>query len=172
MFSDRASRRWAGPALGVLVLASTVLLTSCSGSHEAAAGPADTAISAGPHQSLAGTPGASAPGAAASGPSAMPGMTMSPSRGGASAAPVAGNTVAIKNFAFAPATLTVKTGTKVTWINQDTDAHTVTSQNGGPLRSAALSTGKSYSYTFTKAGSYAYVCTIHPFMTAKVTVTQ
>ena len=87
-------------------------------------------------------------------------------------APVAGNAVTIKNFAFAPAALTVKVGTTVTWTNQDSDAHTVTSQgSSSPLSSAALNTGQTYSYTFTKPGTYAYFCTIHPFMTATVTVT-
>ncbi|MER5339395.1 MULTISPECIES: cupredoxin domain-containing protein [Streptomyces] len=81
--------------------------------------------------------------------------------------------MAIKNFAFAPATLKVKVGTTVTWTNQDTDAHTVTSTgSGGPLRSAALNTHATYSYTFTKPGTYSYLCTIHPFMTATVEVTR
>ncbi|MEU7061533.1 plastocyanin/azurin family copper-binding protein [Streptomyces sp. NPDC046197] len=98
--------------------------------------------------------------------------TGSPSTGAATA-PVAGNAVAIKNFAFAPTTLKVKVGTKVTWTNQDTDAHTVTSSGqGGPLRSAALATHATYSYTFTKPGTYAYLCTVHPFMTATVEVTS
>ncbi|MFV5996976.1 plastocyanin/azurin family copper-binding protein [Streptomyces sp. NPDC056231] len=87
-------------------------------------------------------------------------------------APVTGNAVAIKNFAFAPATLKVRVGTTVTWTNQDTDAHTVTSAGtGGPLHSAALATHATYSYTFTRPGTYAYLCTIHPFMTATVEVT-
>ncbi|CAM5297609.1 EfeO-type cupredoxin-like domain-containing protein OS=Kitasatospora aureofaciens OX=1894 GN=GCM10010502_21580 PE=4 SV=1 [Kitasatospora aureofaciens] len=83
------------------------------------------------------------------------------------------NAVTIKNFAFAPATLTVKAGTKVTWSNTDPDAHTVTSKqgSGGPLQSTALATNDAYSYTFTQPGSYAYYCTIHPFMTATVVVT-
>ncbi|MEU6346078.1 plastocyanin/azurin family copper-binding protein [Streptomyces sp. NPDC046977] len=90
----------------------------------------------------------------------------------APAAPVSGNAVAIKNFAFSPATLKVKAGTTVTWTNQDTDAHTVTSAAaGGPLQSAALATHATYRYTFTKPGTYAYLCTIHPFMTATVEVT-
>ncbi|QHC23702.1 cupredoxin domain-containing protein [Streptomyces sp. GS7] len=97
---------------------------------------------------------------------------MSPSSTGAPAAPVTGNAVAIKNFAFSPATLKVKVGTTVTWTNQDTDPHTVTSTgSGGPLRSAAMATNATYSYTFTKPGTYAYLCTIHPFMTATVEVT-
>jgi plastocyanin len=105
-------------------------------------------------------------------------MTMTPvapaeSASPTDAKPVAGNAVAIKGFAFSPAALTVKVGTTVTWTNADGDAHTVTSQDpGGPLQSAALATGQSYSYTFTKPGTYAYLCTIHPFMTATVTVTQ
>jgi plastocyanin len=104
----------------------------------------------------------------------MPGMSMpaSHSSTGAQAAPVTGNAVAIKNFAFSPATLKVRVGTTVTWTNQDTDAHTVTSAGtGGPLHSAALATHATYSYTFTKPGTYAYLCTIHPFMTATVEVT-
>ncbi|SOE06582.1 Plastocyanin [Streptomyces sp. Ag109_G2-15] len=112
----------------------------------------------------------SAPGAASPMPSMS--MPMSPSSTGAAAAPVTGNAVAIKNFAFSPATLKVKAGTTVTWTNQDTDAHTVTSAgSGGPLHSAALATDATYSYTFTKPGTYAYLCTIHPFMTATVEVT-
>jgi amicyanin len=100
-------------------------------------------------------------------------MTMSGGSGPATpAAPVAGDTVTIQNFAFSPQALKVKVGTTVTWTNRDTDAHTVTSQNNsGPLGSAALATGQSYSYTFTKPGTYNYLCTIHPFMTATVTVT-
>ncbi|ARF53019.1 plastocyanin/azurin family copper-binding protein [Streptomyces gilvosporeus] len=97
---------------------------------------------------------------------------MSPSGTGAPAAPVARNAVAIKNFAFTPATLKVKVGTTVTWTNQDGDSHTVTSAGaGGPLHSAAMATHDTYSYTFTKPGTYAYLCTIHPFMTATVEVT-
>ena len=96
----------------------------------------------------------------------------SPTAPQANTAPVAANAVTIKGFAFAPAAITVKVGTTVTWTNQDADAHTVTSQdNGGPLSSAALNTGQSYSFKFTKPGTYAYLCTIHPFMTATVTVT-
>jgi amicyanin len=119
---------------------------------------------AGPRNTAGSTPGTSP----------MPGMSMpmSPSSTGAPAAPVTGNAVAIKNFAFSPATLKVKVGTTVTWTNQDTDAHTVTSAgSGGPLRSAALNTHATYSFTFTKPGTYSYLCTIHPFMTATVEVT-
>jgi plastocyanin len=159
-------------ACAALLSAAAVALAGCSSSSQPAAAGSGT-ITPGAGQSLAGQPGASGTGA---GGSAMPGMTMSAGAGTpASNAPAASshaNTVMISNFAFSPAAITVKAGTTVTWTNKDTDAHTVTSQNNsGPLGSSALSTGQSYSYKFTKAGTYSYLCTIHPFMTATVTVT-
>ncbi|MGW4400357.1 cupredoxin domain-containing protein [Amycolatopsis nivea] len=102
--------------------------------------------------------------------SGMPGMT--PSSPPTAAASSTANAVAIKDFAFAPAATTVKKGTTVTWTNQDQDAHTVTSTgSGGPLRSPTLQNGQSYQYTFSTPGTFEYLCTIHPFMTATVTVT-
>ena len=86
-------------------------------------------------------------------------------------APVATSSVTIKNFAFSPASITVKVGTTVTWTNQDQDAHTVTDK-GGAFGSQALDTNASYKFTFSKPGTYNYFCTIHPFMTATVVVTQ
>jgi plastocyanin len=163
-------------ALAGLAVATLALTAACSSaaSHPAAAG-ASTAIVPGSGQSLAGAPGATATGPV-TGASSMPSMTMTmgttAGSSSAPAVPVAGNAVTIMNFAFAPAALTVKAGTTVTWTNKDSDAHTVTSQgSGGPLGSAALATGQSYSYTFAKPGTYSYLCTIHPFMTATVTVT-
>ena len=79
-------------------------------------------------------------------------------------------TVDIKNFAFSPGTLTVKTGTKVTWINNDTAPHTVTSDSGTFLNSATLSSGQSFSFAFTSAGSVDYHCRIHPMMKGAVVV--
>src|SRR5690242_13161011 len=80
-------------------------------------------------------PAASA-GAASQAPSTMPDMSMSPS-GAPSGPAVATQSVAIKEFAFGPASITVKVGTTVTWTNEDQDPHTVTSQDkSGPLRSA------------------------------------
>lgn len=87
------------------------------------------------------------------------------------AAPVATSSVTISNFAFSPASISVKVGTSVTWTNKDQDAHTVTDK-GGAFGSQALNTGASFKFTFTKAGTYSYYCTIHPFMVATVVVTQ
>ncbi|MEV6442906.1 plastocyanin/azurin family copper-binding protein [Amycolatopsis sp. NPDC051716] len=113
------------------------------------------------------------PGASPPPPSSMSGMTSMAAPPSPSAAGNAtSNTVAIKDFAFAPAATTVTKGTTVTWTNSDQDAHTVTSTgSGGPLRSPTLQTGQSYSYTFATPGTFEYLCTIHPFMTATVTVT-
>jgi plastocyanin len=103
----------------------------------------------------------------------MAGMAMPAPGPGAAApdAPVAANTVAIQNFAFSPATVTVKAGSTITWTNQDQDQHTVTAMNDGPFHSAPLNTGESFHYTFTTPGRFEYLCTIHPFMTATVVVT-
>jgi plastocyanin len=118
-----------------------------------------------------GTTTSTAPPASSSTTSMPASMSMpdSPSSTTASA-PVASNSVTIKGFAFSPANITVKLGTTVTWTNSDQDAHTVTA-TGGAFGSQALNTGAHYSFTFTKAGTYDYLCTIHPFMTATVVVT-
>jgi plastocyanin len=104
--------------------------------------------------------------------SSMTGMSMPTTTQSTSDAAVATNTVAIKNFAFDPAVITVKAGTTVTWTNSDQDPHTVTSDGkAGPLNSKPLNQGDTYQYTFTVPGTFSYLCTIHPFMTATVTVT-
>ncbi|MFF7472613.1 plastocyanin/azurin family copper-binding protein [Streptomyces sp. NPDC008092] len=146
----RRSRTAAGLALAALATVGTLGLLSACGTS--------------PHSSSA---GASRPGAPP-----MSGMSMPTRHPGAETA-VTGDAVAIKNFAFSPATLKVRVGTTVTWTNQDTDAHTVTSTGpGGPLHSPAMATHATYSHTFTRPGTYAYLCTVHPFMTATVEVTR
>ena len=101
----------------------------------------------------------------------MPGMTTSAAAADpGQTVPVATDSVAIKNFAFSPVTVTVRAGTTITWTNGDQDAHTVTA-TGGVFKSPTLNTGDTYRYTFTKPGRYDYLCTIHPFMTATVVVT-
>lgn len=102
----------------------------------------------------------------------MPGMTGAPPASTGDTAPVATDEVSIKDFAFAPGTVTVKVGTTVTWKNSDQDPHTVTSMgSGGPLKSPTMQTNDTYKYTFTTPGKFDYLCTIHPFMTASVVVT-
>lgn len=77
--------------------------------------------------------------------------------------------VTIANFAFSPATLTISPGTTVTWINNDSVAHTSTSDTG-VWDSGSLATGKSFSFTFNGAGTFPYHCSIHPFMKATIVV--
>ena len=79
--------------------------------------------------------------------------------------------VKIDNFSFGPPTLTVSAGTTVTWTNRDDIPHTVTSSDDPKVfKSKVLDTDEKFSFTFTKAGTYPYFCSIHPKMTAKVIV--
>jgi plastocyanin len=77
--------------------------------------------------------------------------------------------VKIDNFVFGPQTLTVPVGATVTWTNKDDIPHTSVSTDG-VFKSKVLDTDEKFSYTFTKAGTYPYFCTIHPKMTGKVVV--
>ena len=77
--------------------------------------------------------------------------------------------VKIDNFSFAPQTLTVPVGATVTWTNRDDIPHTVVSTDG-VFKSTVRDTDEKFSYTFAKAGTYSYYCSIHPKMTGKVVV--
>jgi len=77
--------------------------------------------------------------------------------------------VKIDNFSFGPATLTVATGTMVTWTNRDDIPHTVVSEDK-VFKSKVLDTDEKFSFTFSKPGTYPYFCSIHPKMTGKVVV--
>ena len=80
------------------------------------------------------------------------------------------NSVVIQNFAFSPNSLTVKVGTTVTWINQDSTTHTITSDNGAFQSSGDINSGSNYTFTFSKAGTYPYHCSIHPNMKGTIVV--
>jgi plastocyanin len=82
-----------------------------------------------------------------------------------------GSTVDVKidNFSFSPATITIAAGTTVKWTNRDDIPHTVVNDDQ-KFQSKALDTDESYSYTFTKPGTYPYFCSVHPKMTGKVIV--
>jgi plastocyanin len=77
--------------------------------------------------------------------------------------------VKIDNFSFGPQTLTIAVGTTVTWTNRDDIPHTVVSTDG-VFKSKVRDTDEKFSYTFTKAGTYPYYCSVHPKMTGKVVV--
>jgi plastocyanin len=77
--------------------------------------------------------------------------------------------VKMDNFTFTPQTLTVRSGTTVTWVNKDDVPHTVTSTDK-KFKSRALDTDERFSFTFSAPGTYNYFCSVHPHMTGKVIV--
>ncbi|MFD5595689.1 cupredoxin family copper-binding protein [Streptomyces griseorubiginosus] len=86
-------------------------------------------------------------------------------------ASAASYSVAMKGYAFSPASLSVPAGSTVTWTNYDTAPHDVKTTSGPlSIHSPMLDKGESWSFTFATAGSYGYVCTVHPDMTAGITV--
>ncbi|WP_327292259.1 cupredoxin domain-containing protein [Streptomyces sp. NBC_01198] len=89
----------------------------------------------------------------------------SPATGGGAAR------IDIKNFAFDPATLTVKPGTVVTVTNSDSTPHTVTASGAKAFDTGDIAAGRTVTFTVpAKAGTYPYTCTIHPFMKGTLTV--
>jgi plastocyanin len=108
---------------------------------------------------------AAAPGTTAGGtPSTTAGTPSTTAAGGATEIQVA-----IKGFAFNPAEVTINVGDTVTWTNDDSANHTVVADNG-EFKSGDLGQGATFSFTFTKAGTYQYKCGVHPNMTGTVTV--
>lgn len=93
-------------------------------------------------------------------------LLVAPSAAAAPAARAAGQHVMIQNYAYSPASLSVRAGETVTWTNHDEAKHDVV---GSGFRSPLLAKGESWSYTFPTAGSYSYYCSLHPDMRAKVT---
>jgi len=112
--------------------------------------------------------GATTAGAAATTAAAGGAATTAASGG---AAPAAGaGAVTIKDFAFDPGDLTVAKGTTVTWKNDDSATHRIKSGDGS-FDSKDLKNGDSFDHTFDTAGSFDYICGIHPSMKGKITVT-
>ncbi len=75
----------------------------------------------------------------------------------------------ISDFKFTPGTLTIHVGDTVTWTNNGPTEHTATADNGS-FNTGTLKKGQSASHTFTKAGTFAYICAIHPFMKGTIVV--
>jgi plastocyanin len=81
-----------------------------------------------------------------------------------------GSTIVMaKDFMFAPTSLTVASGSTVTWTNRDDEPHSVVSESG-LFRSGALDTNESFSFRFDKPGTYRYSCSIHPRMVGTIVV--
>lgn len=136
--------RWCLPVLSLLLLLAACGDTTASSPTPT---PAET-----PTATTAPTP---TPTTASSGPSAA--VTITGSAG---------------SYAFSPATLQITVGTTVTWTNRSQTLHTVTSDTGlfDTTTDKALDTGQTFSFTFTKAGTYAYHCDFHASMKATIVV--
>jgi len=80
------------------------------------------------------------------------------------------NRIEIKDFAFNPQILTVKSGEKITWINRDEEPHTVVSVEKQFKKSTALDTDQEFTITTGAPGTYTYFCSVHPKMTGTIVV--
>jgi plastocyanin len=111
---------------------------------------------------------------AACGSSSSGGSTVTPGGAGStsSSAPStsAGPTVKIQNFMFNPSSLTVKPGTKVTFIQEDSVPHNATATGALAFHTPTMTQGQKYTVTFTKPGTYNYICTIHQYMHGTIVV--
>jgi plastocyanin len=77
--------------------------------------------------------------------------------------------IVIKDYMFAPNSVTVKAGTTVKWTNKDDEPHTVVS-DAALFRSGAIDTDETFSFKFDKPGTYHFTCSIHPRMIGTITV--
>jgi len=152
------SRTWRAAA-GLAVLTVAVLGLAACGSKSTGAYGAKPAAAAGTTPTTTATTMADMPG--------VPSTTTASPAGPA----VAADQVSITNFSFMPAAITVKAGTTVTWTNNDEEPHTVFSGAGGVKSPVLASHQNTFSFTFSKPGTFDYNCTIHPFMHGTVTVT-
>jgi plastocyanin len=89
--------------------------------------------------------------------------------GGGSGGQAAKGAVRIADFAFTPDSRSAKVGDSVKWTNEDGATHRVTADDGA-FDSGNLAAGKAFSFTFDKAGTFAYHCNIHQRMMGTVTV--
>jgi plastocyanin len=82
------------------------------------------------------------------------------------------NKIEIKDFAFNPQILTVKSGEKITWINRDEEPHTIVSVEKQFKKSSALDTDQEFTITAGAPGTYTYFCSVHPKMTGTIVVVK
>jgi plastocyanin len=79
------------------------------------------------------------------------------------------HTLTIEGMQFGPATLTVKLGDSIVWVNKDMFPHTVTAKDGA-FDSKQIEPGKSWTYRSVKKGTFAYVCSLHPTMQGQLQI--
>jgi len=159
------------PGLLAMVIGAAIALAACSGAAPTAAPASASASAPAPVVSLSAEASIAGPVASAAA-SSKPSVGRYGSGGGSTVSPAAGaspgNAVTVVDFGFNPGTITIKAGTTVTWTNTGV-THTVTS-NAGLFDSGHLGSGDTFTFTFSKAGTYAYHCAIHSSMKGEVTV--
>ena len=92
--------------------------------------------------------------------------------GGGSGGTGPGTQVTMKDIKFNPGSVTIKAGGKVTWTNDDSVGHDVTGDDFESGSPGGIDGGSTFSHTFKKAGTYKYVCSVHPGMEGTVKVTK
>ena len=92
--------------------------------------------------------------------------------GDANSMPGTETKIDIKDFAFNPQTIRVKSGEKITWINRDEEPHTVVSVEKQFTKSSALDTDQEFTITAGAPGTYTYFCSVHPKMTGTIVVAK
>lgn len=163
----------------VLVLA--VLLAACGGSSKKSptatptTAPTATATTAATKEATA-APTAAATKEATAAPTQATTGTTPEATTAAGAQSSAGQEVQVQmiNTTFDPKEITIKAGTKVTWINNDSTGHTVTAgTRGNPsglFDSGNVAPGQSFSFVFDTPGTYNYYCQYHQGMDGTVIV--
>ena len=156
MHNITRSPRYQFPLLSLLIVGVLFFLAACGGSSGTTATPTATTAPAAPTATTA----PAAPTATTAPTGATKTVTITTDSSG--------------TFAFSPASLTISVGTTVVWKNMTGAPHTVTSDDGtsfdsGTANPIAAQSG-TYQFTFTKAGTFTYHCSIHPFMKAKIIV--
>ncbi len=98
-----------------------------------------------------------------------PAPSAAPSSSSAPAATAAATVVHVKNFDYAPGTVTIVAGQSVRWVQDDETPHTVTAVDKS-FDSGNLDQHATWTHRFDKPGTYAYICTYHPMMRGTIIV--
>ena len=101
--------------------------------------------------------------------STSPSVTPDPAPAGSTTVTIVTGASTLTNSAYSPNPLVVSVGTTVSWLNNDGTTHNSVASNG-LFSSPNLAPGRRFNFTFTTAGSFPYICTIHPNMVGTITV--
>jgi plastocyanin len=153
----------------------TATTTTTTATTPAEPAPVDPGASESPAPPASGGPGAGTPteprdqSGTASTPIGDRSPATGPPGGGAKAKKAASASVNAGDFFFSSASVTIAVGDTVTWHNSGQAPHNATGNNG-TFSTGTIDPGSSASHTFNSAGTFSYICTIHPNMTGTVRV--